>query len=90
MLGAFWKSPVPFEVGHTRLGPGDLLVSFTDGIVEAVNAEGDEYGRERLEDLLVRHRQLSPETLFNKILADVEEFQCRTGPDGRPDGRRHS
>lgn len=79
VLGALWNSPVPYEVGHTTLGPGELLVSFTDGIIEAVNADGEEYGRQRLEDLLLRHRELQPEALFNTIMAEVEEFSAGPG-----------
>jgi serine phosphatase RsbU (regulator of sigma subunit) len=34
------------------LCPGDLLVAFTDGVSEARNADGEEFGEERLKDLL--------------------------------------
>ena len=36
------------------LEPGDLLVAYTDGIVEPENAYGEMFGEERLKDLLLR------------------------------------
>ncbi|HVF32382.1 MAG TPA: PP2C family protein-serine/threonine phosphatase [Acidimicrobiales bacterium] len=36
------------------LEPGDLLLLFTDGVVEARSVDGEEFGRDRLVDLLVR------------------------------------
>ena len=33
-----------YEVGSTSLSPGDVLVAFTDGLVEAFNAREEEYG----------------------------------------------
>lgn len=42
----------PFEVGHAQLGRGDLLLIFTDGLIEAVNEKGEEYGEARLLEML--------------------------------------
>ena len=36
----------PYESGTAALAPGDLLLIFTDGIVEAENPQADEYGEE--------------------------------------------
>lgn len=41
-------------VNESELEPGDLVLFFTDGIVEARSAEGEEFGRDRLGDLLAR------------------------------------
>jgi serine phosphatase RsbU (regulator of sigma subunit) len=43
---------VEYEKAQIALCPGDLLVAYTDGLVEARNPEGDEFGEERLRDLL--------------------------------------
>lgn len=49
LLGVF--EDARFEVGETRLGPGDVLVLYTDGVIEA-RREREEYGEDRLRDLL--------------------------------------
>jgi phosphoserine phosphatase RsbU/P len=49
-------------------------VWFTDGVTEAVNAEDEEFGEERLVRLLVENRGLSAEELHNKVLETVCEF----------------
>ena len=42
-----------YESGETRLEPGDLLVIYSDGAIEAVNTAGEEFGRERFEKLVL-------------------------------------
>jgi serine phosphatase RsbU (regulator of sigma subunit) len=41
-------------VNESQLEPGDLVLFFTDGVIEARSAEGEEFGRDRLGDLLTR------------------------------------
>jgi len=41
-----------FPAGQSRIGVGDILFIYTDGLVEAVNAEGEEFGKTRLTDVL--------------------------------------
>ena len=43
----------PFPCGSGRLAPGELLVIYTDGFVEAVNSKGEEFGKARLKSVLV-------------------------------------
>ena len=50
VLGLF--PDVGYEHGEIDLHPGDLLVAFTDGVTEALNASGEEFGNERLRELL--------------------------------------
>lgn len=62
-------------VVEVSLEPGDRLLMFSDGVVEARSPLGDFFGTERLIDLLVRqesHQQPPPETLRRLIVAVLE------------------
>lgn len=67
---------VDFEEKNIQLYVGDLLVLYTDGIVEARNATGDFFGRERLCTVLADKHNDIPETVVNAVL---EEIACFTG-----------
>jgi predicted permease len=43
---------MPYEEATIDLQPGDVLVAFTDGVTEAMNASEEEFGEERLKELL--------------------------------------
>ncbi|HXY77775.1 MAG TPA: PP2C family protein-serine/threonine phosphatase, partial [Candidatus Acidoferrales bacterium] len=47
-LPLFSEGELRYEVASVQLGPGDTLVIFTDGVVEAVDEDGDEFGESRL------------------------------------------
>ncbi|MEX2600938.1 MAG: PP2C family protein-serine/threonine phosphatase [Balneolaceae bacterium] len=57
-----------------QLEKGDLLVLFTDGIVEAVSADRQFYGDKRLHRLLKHHHEKSSEEIVSHIIQDVQEF----------------
>ncbi len=63
-----------YEPGETRLRPGDLLVIFSDGLVEAADADDVEFGQERLEAILRENCQLPPEDLKRVILSELKTF----------------
>lgn len=56
------------------LARGDLLVAYSDGISEALAADGAEWGEERLRASILRARDLPVEDLGRAILADVGGF----------------
>jgi serine phosphatase RsbU (regulator of sigma subunit) len=56
------------------LGPGDLFVLYTDGMSEAMNAEGDCFGDARLAALVGEHPDLSADELRERILRDIGAF----------------
>lgn len=47
--------------------PGDVIVFFTDGVTEATNALGEEFGRPRLEHLLAENSQKSSQNILDAI-----------------------
>ena len=50
MLGLFPE--IEFQEAEIDLRTGDLLVAFTDGVTEALNSAGEEFGEERLKEVL--------------------------------------
>jgi len=67
-------SETPFAAMETELAPGDRLVLYTDGITEAFNSSEEEYGDERLEVVLERHRRSSEKELVEGLVEDVLSF----------------
>ena len=63
--------PTPTRI---KPGPGDMIVLFTDGIVEAKNKDREEFDYERLIMLAEKHRKDSPREMSEKLLEGVEDF----------------
>jgi serine phosphatase RsbU (regulator of sigma subunit) len=69
IIGAF--PDVQYTSTSVRLRPNDLLFFFTDGLSEAMDADGHEYTEDRIRQFVVKHRHHDPSTLIEKILDDV-------------------
>lgn len=61
-------------IGECQLSPGDTLAVFTDGVTEAFNEEGEEFGEERLAEALARHCDLPARDLFAAIADEIKQF----------------
>jgi serine phosphatase RsbU (regulator of sigma subunit) len=72
VLGFF--DPTEYGEGTAALGPGDVLVVFSDGVTETWSAEGDEFGEARLAEVLVRHRHQGAQELQAALLRELEGF----------------
>jgi sigma-B regulation protein RsbU (phosphoserine phosphatase) len=72
ILGAF--NGAKFEEETVQLNPDDLLVVFSDGVTEALNADGVEFGEERLLACVTGHRNLAPASLLRCVLDTVHDF----------------
>ena len=72
---------VEYEKAEIILGPGDLVMLYTDGITEAANPKGDEYGLDRLQEVVRKHSQEPLVALAVAIETAVEVFV-----DGTPFG----
>ena len=57
-----------------QLFPGDTLVLYTDGMTEAFNDCGEEFGLQRLIEALLRHRGESLRALIASLLDEVRQF----------------
>jgi len=63
-----------WEREERQLGPGDLVVIYTDGVTEAANPAGEEYGLPRLVELARRHSKSGVEALAAALQADLDAF----------------
>ena len=64
----------PFAAKEVQLEPGDLFVVYTDGIVEAVDPNDDEYGLERLEAVCREKHTVALAELSTAIDRSLEGF----------------
>jgi sigma-B regulation protein RsbU (phosphoserine phosphatase) len=71
MVGLF--AGASFREGHAHLDPGDVLVIFTDGLVEAENEAGDELGDGALAEVVFQNPDADADRLFEALL--VAAFQ---------------
>jgi serine phosphatase RsbU (regulator of sigma subunit) len=51
-----------------------MLVLYTDGVTEAANAEGEEYGEDRLVGFLRAHTQLAATALLTPLVEELQAF----------------
>lgn len=65
-----------FGVENVRLHKGDILLLYTDGITEARNQNGEFYGEERLQKMVIKNRDGNSERIAQLILEDVQKFSA--------------
>ena len=70
------KQEVLFEEKSVQLESGDLLFLYTDGIIEAENAERELFGEERLCAIVSGMLEGEPESVIDRIMAEVAAFCC--------------
>jgi predicted permease len=63
-----------YEEGTVMLRPGDVLIVFTDGVTEALNPDGEEFGEQRLQDLLKRVAHLSAKEMAPAIAGELRNW----------------
>jgi sigma-B regulation protein RsbU (phosphoserine phosphatase) len=73
IIGTFLNGP--YEQETIALQSGDILAVYTDGVTEALNPEGIEFGEERLRSILVEYFHLSAQKSAEKVIAKVLEWQ---------------
>jgi sigma-B regulation protein RsbU (phosphoserine phosphatase) len=69
----FTETEIPYPSGRTQLHPGDLLFIFTDGVIEAVNETGEEYGEARLLPC-VQPLPANAGEVLSRVMTDVNNF----------------
>ncbi len=68
------QQDVSYASGEVTLASGDWLIIFTDGLVEAVNHTGEEYGEQRMMAVLNGNIGLAPDLLLDRMIFDVNAF----------------
>ncbi|MCP5105539.1 MAG: serine/threonine-protein phosphatase [bacterium] len=79
-----WLKPTGPAVGLTRsavfgtkefpFSPGDLLLLYTDGLVEARNPQDEEFGKERLETYVKEHVHQPADTFLSGLRQAAKDF----------------
>ncbi len=68
-LGIFEDSA--FKCGDARVESGDVLVLLTDGLTEVFNADGEEFGLERLKQVVIEYSGGALDNLFDAVMSRV-------------------
>ncbi len=63
-----------FAETNVKLHGGDIVVFYTDGITERSNATGELFGADRLNELVVAHRDDTPEAMIDAVFEAVSRF----------------
>ena len=64
-----------------QLGPGDLMLMFSDGVIEAADGERKRFGFDRLRELLIANRERSPQEVRDTIVDAVVRWGGRPNDD---------
>jgi phosphoserine phosphatase RsbU/P len=63
------------------LQPGDRLLLYTDGLIEAANAKGDPFGQDALSALLQRTAELPPSAASDQIVSSIQQWSASQDDD---------
>jgi len=63
-----------YREGRTQLQPGDVLVSYSDGVNETQNPKGEEFGMTRLQEVISQNLERSAAAIRDKIEASLSAF----------------
>lgn len=67
-----------YRSSRIALDSGDIVICFTDGIVDAVNESGEDFGMRRLENVVRDYASTNSATLVHSIMREVDEWANNT------------
>ena len=67
-----------YPAGNVTLTPGDWLIIFTDGLVEAINSRDEEYGETRVQIVLEAGISLEPKDVLKRLMTELDLFVGNT------------
>jgi phosphoserine phosphatase RsbU/P len=68
------RSPGSYETASVDLQPGDSLIFYTDGVVEAFNEKNEEFGEDRWQSIIRSLPVLSAQETLQLLMKNVDEF----------------
>jgi len=77
MLGIFPEST--YKSMSAALDPGDRFVLYTDGILEAPNASGEEFGMDRFKNFLAEHAARTAQEFCDALVQRVADWCGENG-----------
>src|SRR5450755_1721566 len=63
-----------YQSANVTLAPGDWLVIFTDGVVEAINKSEEEFGEDRLLSVIAANAGTTPADMLKRMMASLDGF----------------
>jgi len=72
VVGLFERWDCAME--ERELAPGEAVLLYTDGVTEALNRDGEEFGEDRLLEAARQHRELSPPGLLEAVADQARKF----------------
>ena len=73
-LGILANQKGKYKGGEIPIKEDDLLVLYTDGVIEAINAENEEFGMDNFLNLLIANKSEPPEVIVDRVHRTVTEF----------------
>jgi sigma-B regulation protein RsbU (phosphoserine phosphatase) len=64
----------PYDQETVQLEPGDTIIVFSDGVSEALDSDGEEFGDERLQDVALATRHEPAPALVDSLVSAVRDF----------------
>ncbi len=78
LILGFMEHPFEYQEGEIYLNKGDLMILYTDGVTEAENKNGEDYGENRLEQFMHNVRTDDSEIIMNELIGSVKSYICES------------
>jgi sigma-B regulation protein RsbU (phosphoserine phosphatase) len=69
-----------YSIGAVQLAACDSLILYSDGITEAIGDNDEEFGEERVSEIVARYSQAAPAEICERIMGRVSAFASATTP----------
>jgi phosphoserine phosphatase RsbU/P len=74
VVGLFYDAT--YELMEVEVVPGSMLLVYSDGLIEPTNAQGEEFGVERVAAVASRHRDASPHVIAETLLRAAQDWSA--------------